>query len=136
MATKARKLSPKDRQTLWEQFVEEHGRAQEAFDSSVMKLGAAGVGITVSLATALKTVGWSGGAAVILFLSSLSATLISYVFVQRDMQARLDALEVHAEYEGADRTGWTTATWLCNVAAGVLLLAGSTLLAIFVTTSI
>lgn len=129
-------LTPKQREELWKQFVEEHAKAQEAFDSSVLKLGAGGVAVTVSLATALETLGWSGGTAVVLFLACLGAAVLSYVFVQLDMRARLAALRAKTDYEGAERTGWTTATWLCNVGAGVLLLAGAVFLAIFIATTI
>jgi hypothetical protein len=130
------KLSPKDRERLWKQFVVEHGKAQEAYDSAMLKLGAAGLALTVSLATALKVIGWSGETAAILFLVSLAVSVFSYVCVQLDMRARLDALRENAEYEGAERTRWTTATWLCNLAAGVALLAGAALLAVFIITSV
>ncbi|MFN2470575.1 MAG: hypothetical protein ABR583_06225 [Gaiellaceae bacterium] len=129
-------LTPQQREEIWKQFVEEHAKAQEAFDSSVLKLGAGGVAVTVSLATALKTLGWSGGTAAVLFLVCLGAAVLSYVFVQLDMRARLDALRANTDYEGTERTHWTTATWVCNVAAGVLLLAGATFLAIFIATSV
>jgi hypothetical protein len=53
-----------------------------------------------------------------------------------DMRARMRALEEHPyEYEGAERSRWTTWTWVANVLGGVCLLAGGSLLITFITES-
>jgi hypothetical protein len=53
-------LTPEERQTLWEQFVDVYAHSQESFDTSVRTLAAAGVATTVSLATALHHFDGSG----------------------------------------------------------------------------
>ena len=127
-------LTKEQRVALWEQFVTEHGKAQEDFDSSLRTLAGAGLAITVSLATALKALPDTGLAAAALFLASLLVNVGSYVFVQLDMRTRMNALKVSpAEYQGAERSVWTTWTWLMNVAAGVTLLAGGVLLVVFIS---
>lgn len=130
-------LTTPQREKLWEQFVAEHGKAQEAYDSSVRALAGAGLGITVSLAVALKELPSSGSWAAGLFLAALVLNLGSYVFVQLDMRARLRALrENPTSYRGAERSRWTTLTWLANVAAGLTLLSGGALLIRFITGSV
>lgn len=127
-------LTGEQRKTLWEQFVTEHGKAQEAFDSSLRALAGAGLALTVSLATALKTLPKPGVAAAAVFLASLLLNLGSYVSAQLDMRERMRLLKLTgATYEGAERSNWTTATWLMNVAAGVALLAGGVLLVIYIS---
>lgn len=126
-------LTEDQRKTLWEQFVTEHGKAQEAFDSSLRGLAGAGLALTVSLATALKTLPAVGVAAAALFLGSLLVNVGSYVSAQLDMGTRLSKLKVNASYEGAERSAWTTVTWAMNVAAGIALLAGGILLVIFIS---
>lgn len=129
-------LTDDQRKTLWEQFVAEHGKAQEAFDSSLRTLAGAGLALTVSLATALKALPKVGVAAAALFLVSLLVNVSSYVSVQLDMRARMGRLKLSgATYEGAERSRWTTVTWLMNVAAGIALLAGGALLLVFISRS-
>jgi hypothetical protein len=132
----AQELTEDQRQVLWEQFVREHGKAQEAYDTSVRALAGAALAVTVSLGVALKTLPDTGRWAAGLFLGALLANLVSYVFVQLDMRARMDALRQSAPtYKGAERSRWTTATWLANVAAGLALLAGGVLLVVFIAQS-
>lgn len=127
-------LTDDQRKTLWEQFVDEHGKAQEAFDSSLRALAGAGLALTVSLATALKTLPDAGIAAAVLFLTSLLVNVLSYVSAQLDMRLRMKRLKASgATYDGAERSGWTTVTWLMNVGAGAALLAGGVLLVIFIS---
>jgi hypothetical protein len=131
-----RELTEEQRKALWEQFVTEHGKAQETFDSSLRTLAGAGLGITVSLATALKTMPSSGRWAAGLFLASLLVNLGSYVSAQLDMRTRMETLKKNvATYEGAEHSAWTTVTWVMNVAAGLALLAGGILLVIFISTT-
>jgi hypothetical protein len=130
-------LTPEQREKLWEQFVQEHGKAQEDFDSSLRTLAGAGLAVTVSLATALRTMPHTGLWAAGLFLGSLFLNLGSYVFVQLDMRARMGSLRKSpTSYAGAERSKWTTWTWLMNVGAGVALLAGGVLLVIFIARSV
>lgn len=126
-------LTNEQRKALWEQFVTEHGKAQEAFDSSLRGLAGAGLALTVSLATALKTFPEVGVWAAGLFLASLLVNVLSYVSAQLDMGRRLKKLKENATYEGAERSFWTTVTWLMNVAAGLTLLAGGVLLVIYIS---
>jgi hypothetical protein len=128
-------LTPDQRERLWEQFVEEHAKAQEQFDSSVRTLAAAGLAVTVSLATALKTLSGTGLAAVGLFLVSLGLNILSYVFAQLDMGARLTALGTTHGYKGAERSRWTTVTWLVNVGAATALVGGGVLLVVFIASA-
>lgn len=132
--TDVSRLEDEQRKALWEQFVAEHGKAQETFDSSLRTLAGAGLALTVSLATALRTLPEVGVAAAALFLASLLVNLGSYVFAQLDMNARMSRLRSSgATYEGTERTAWTTVTWLMNVGAGLTLLAGGILLVIFIS---
>jgi hypothetical protein len=130
-------LSEADRRTLWEQFSEVHAKSQESYDSSVRTFAAGGIGITVSLATALHALAGTGLAAISLFLASLTFTFISYVSAQFDMRARVASLRAHrlegAELEGAEGNGWTRTTTALNWMAGAALIAGAILLAIFVS---
>ena len=126
-------LTAEQRAKLWEQFVAEHGIAQETYDASLRTLAGAGLGITVSLGAALNELAGSGLAAAGVFLVALLLNLGSYVFVQLDMRARMDALRRNpTAYEGAEKSGWTRWTWRMNVAAGIGLLAGGVLLVVFV----
>jgi hypothetical protein len=130
-------LTAEQREKLWEQFVREHGNAQEAYDSSLRTLAGAGLGLTVSLGVALEELPSSGSWAAALFLVALLLNLGSYVSVQLDMRARLGALREHpAGYRGAERSRWTTLTWLANVAGGLALLAGGLLLLAFIAGSV
>jgi hypothetical protein len=117
--------------------VTEHGKAQETFDSSLRTLAGAGLGITVSLATALKAMLASGVWAAALFLGSLFLTLGSYVFAQLDMRARMDCLTKNpTSYKGVERSDWTTCTWRTNAGAGATLLACGVLLVLFISRSV
>lgn len=130
-------LTKEQREKLWAQFVTEHSKAQEDFDSSLRTLAGAGLGITVSLATALRALPITGLVASAFFLGALLLNLGSYVFVQLDMRARLNALTSHpADYRGAERSRWTTWTWLMNVGDGLALLAGGILLVVFIGRSV
>ena len=130
-------LNEAQRQTLWEQFVREHGKAQEDFDSSLRALAGAGLAVTVSLATALKALPDSGLAAAALFLAGLLINVGSYVSVQLDKRLRMDRLKVSsATYKGAERSGWTTVTWAMNVAEGLAVVAGGILLVVFIAATV
>jgi uncharacterized membrane protein HdeD (DUF308 family) len=129
-------LTAEQRAKLWEQFVVEHGKAQEAYDASVRALAGAGLAVTVSLGVALKELPATGVWAAALFLGALLLNLGSYVSVQLDMRERLGALRKHgATYEGAERSRWTRWTWLANVAAGVALLVAGVFLVAFIARS-
>ena len=125
------RLTPEDRRTLWEQFVEVYAHSQESYDSSIRGLAAGAVAVTVSLATALQALSTWGVAAVTAFLASLGLNLASYVTAQLDMRARLDSLRAGRE-DGTEGNRWTKATTGLNVIAGLTLIAGGVLLAIFV----
>jgi hypothetical protein len=124
-------LSDEERRILWEQFVEVHGESQEAYDNSVRTLAAAGVGVTASLATALHGITSSGIAAVTLFLLSLGLNLGSFGTAQLDMRARTAELRA-SNNPPSERNGWTTATTVLNVLAGIGVLVGGVLFAWFV----
>jgi hypothetical protein len=135
MSDEARKLTAEEAQTLWAQFVEVHAESQDAYDSSLRTIAAAGAAITVSLATALKGISHSGIAAVVLFLLSLGFNLASYVTAQVDMKARTRALR-RREYEAVEGNRWTTATTGLNVVAGLAVLVAGGFLAWFVGTAV
>jgi hypothetical protein len=129
-------LTREQREKLWEQLVAEHGKAQEAYDSSLRALAGAGLGVTVSLGVALKELPATGIWAAGVFLFALFVNLASYVFVQVDMGKRMAALsEDPYEYEGAKPGRWTTWTWGANVLGGLGLLAGGVLLIRFIAES-
>lgn len=125
-------LTNEDRRILWTQFVEVYAHSQETFDTSVRAMAAAGVGITVSLATAIKSFPGSGRAAVVLFLSSLVANLISYGTAQFDMKTRIACLRAE-KTDGIEGNGWTVATTVLNVLAGACVIAAGVMLAIYVS---
>lgn len=127
-------LSDQDRQTLREQFVDAHAHAEESFDDSVRTLAAGGVGVTVSLATALHEFsGWTIGA-VALFLISLASNLFSFETQRSDVDQRIRVLE-GGGVDGIEGNRWTRVTRTLNLSAGVGLLAGGVVLAVFVGTS-
>ena len=123
--------SEEDRRVLWEQFVEVHGHQQEAYDSSIRTLAAAGVAVTASLGTALKEFNGYGVAALILLLCSLGLNLVSHWTSQRDMTTRLDSLRAHGGTAAVEGNRWTKATHTLNFLAGLALLSGGGLLAAF-----
>jgi len=130
-------LTPEQREKLWEQFVTEHGNAEEAYDSSLRTLAGAGLAITVSLAVALKDLPSSGVVAAALFLVALLLNLCSYFLARRDMQERLEALKGNnPTYEDAERSRWTKWTERTNAAGGVVLLIGGGSLLTFITRSV
>lgn len=128
----AKPLTEDERKVLWEQYVETYVHSQETFDSSVRTLAAAGVGVTVGLATAVDAIGVAGGIAVALFLASLGANLVSYATAQKDMRLRLAAV-AESDRKGAEGNRWTKWTHACNWLAGVALLAGGIALAVFIS---
>jgi hypothetical protein len=125
-------LTDEERLILWTQFVEIHGESQEAYDNSVRAIAAAGVGVTASLATALKGISSIGIAAIALFLMSLTLNLASYVTTQLDMTTRLGDLREGREDAGVTN-GWTLATTFLNIFAGAAVVVGGALLAWFVS---
>jgi hypothetical protein len=129
----ASQLGADERRILWEQFVDTYVDSQEAFDVSVRTLAAAGVAITVTLATALKELEGAGVAATLAFLVSLGANFGSYWTAQRDMLTRLAYLQGRPDADG-DEWGnrWTKRTTALNFTAGVTLLLGGVFLASFV----
>jgi hypothetical protein len=127
-------LSEEDRRIVWEQFVEVYAHSQEAYDSSIRTLASAGVGVTVSLGTALDVFPGRGIAAVSAFLGSLVFNLLSYTTAQLDMRARLDCLR-ERPYVGIEGNRWTKATKVLNCLAGAAFIAGGALLAAFVASA-
>jgi hypothetical protein len=128
-------LSHDERLKLWEQFVGVHAEAQKVFDDSVRTIAAAGVAVTVSLATALKGLDGKGVASVALFLASLGFNVVSYATAQLDMNARLDSLR-EGRSDGVDGNAWTKATTAFNVGQGVAVIAGGALLAAFIKSNV
>jgi hypothetical protein len=117
-------------------FVDTYVDSQESFDSSVRLLAAGGLGLTVTLATALKELDGVGLAAVLAFLVSLGANFASYSTAQKDMLMRLAFLDGDDNSAG-DEWGnrWTRWTTGLNYTAGVTLLLGGLFLACFVWTT-
>lgn len=130
----ADKLDADEQRILWEQFVDTYVSSQESYDTSVRTLSAAGVAVTVTLATALEDFGGYGVGASVLFLTSLGANLISYTTAQIDMRARLDTVAA-GDRIGAFGNNWTKATTMFNFIAGATLLLGGGFLAYFVATA-
>lgn len=127
------KLTDAQLDVLWEQYVEVYAEEQKSFDLAARTIAAAGVAVSVSIATALKTMPTSGMGAVGLFLGALTLNLVSYATSQRDMLARLK--EIRDGGEGLDPNGWTKAThWLNGLAGGGVVLGGVVLL-VFVSGS-
>ena len=102
------KLTEDERNILWGQFVDTYVTSQESYDTSVRTLSAAGVAVTVTLATALKDFDGYGVGATVLFLASLGANLASYATAQKDMRARLDSVAA-GDRQGAFGNEWTKA---------------------------
>ena len=125
-------LSEEDWRTLWEQFATVYAHSQETFDSSVRTLAAAGLGVTVSIGTALHAFSGRAMLAVIAFILSLALNLVSYGTAQLDMSSRLRTLRTSRRYEDAERSGWTWVTTGLNIAAGAAFVIGGGLLAAFV----
>jgi hypothetical protein len=130
--TDQQKLSTEDRDALWRQYADVHAKAQDTFDASVRTLAAGGVAVTVTIASAVVDTfdNWAR-LAVAAFLVALAANVSSYATAQKDMRTRLE-LVAASDPRGRDETAWTTRTYRLNVLAGVALVAGGALLAIFV----
>jgi hypothetical protein len=124
-------LSGEDRRILWEQFVEVHAESQKDFDSSVRTLAAAGIGITVSLATALKNLNGMGEIATGMFLVSLASGVLSHASAQMDMRSRIECLRAQKQ-DGLEGNRWTLATQVLNVIAGAFLIGGGVFLALYI----
>jgi hypothetical protein len=124
-------LTDADRLALRGQWVEAHAQSQESYDSSLRTFAAGGVAVTASIGAAVHTFGALGTAAIAAFLASLAATLLSHATAQRDMRVRVADLEQRNDHKLAWNR-WTTATTWLNVVAGIALLAGGILLAVFV----
>ncbi len=125
-------LSEEDRRTLWEQFAEVYAHSQEAWDSSIRTLGAAGIGVTASIGTALHSFSAFAIVAVAAYIASVVFNLFSYGTAQLDMRCRLRALRNSRAYEGAERSRWTKYTTVLNLLAGAAFVVGSAFLAVFV----
>jgi hypothetical protein len=125
-------LSEEDWRTLWEQFATVYSHSQETFDSSVRTLASAGLGVTVSIGTALHAFSGRAILAVIAFLLSLGLNLVSYGTTQLDMSSRLRTLRTSRRYEDAERSRWTRVTTGLNIAAGAAFVTGGGFLAAFV----
>lgn len=130
------KLSREDRAALWRQYAQVHATVQNTFDSSVRTLAAAGVAVTVTIATAaVESFDWWGTLAVSGFLASLACNLASYVTAQKDMRVRLEFVRA-SDLRGYDETAWTTRTFRFNVGEGVSLILGGLLFMGFVASSV
>jgi hypothetical protein len=127
-----RNLTDAERTKLWEQFVGVYAEAQQVFDSSIRTLAAAGIALTVSLATALKVhLNGAGIYAIYLFVASLFCNVVSYATAQRDMTKRLDCL-TREDPTGVDGNEWTTFTTVLNIGQGLAVTAGGALLAWYI----
>ncbi|MGZ4302462.1 MAG: hypothetical protein ACXVR9_11915 [Gaiellaceae bacterium] len=127
-------LTEADRRALWDQFVTVYSDSQKSYDGAVRALAAAGLTVTVSIGTALKTFSGSGVASAVVFLTSLSLNFLSYATAQLDMKTRISDLHARRE-EGIEGNNWTRATTALNLLAGIALLVGGGLLSYFVATS-
>jgi hypothetical protein len=125
-------LSEEDWRTLWEQFATVYAHSQETFDSSVRTLASAGLGVTVSIGTALHAFSGRAILAVIAFLLSLGLNLVSYGTAQLDMSSRLRTLRTSRRYQDAEQSRWTRVTTGLNIAAGAAFVTGGGFLAAFV----
>ncbi len=116
-------------------------RQQQAYDQTVLKLAAAGLGLTVTLATALIAadepirhrfpllLAW-------LFLSgSLGSVLVSFISSQIESIKRI-ALIDKKKYKEASAPQLTRLTSWLNYCSGGLLIAGGLCLALFITLNI
>jgi hypothetical protein len=122
-------LSDAERGTLWEQYVDTCVESQRTYDTSIRTLAAAGVAITVSLATALKQFETPGKRAAALFLGSLLFNLVSYATAQRDMRRRLDAISRRDDDAALKGNRWTKVTHVLNFLAGATLIGAGFFLA-------
>jgi hypothetical protein len=125
-------LTDDERRILWEQYVDTYVESQRTYDSSVRTLAAAGVAVTVSLATALDQFGTPGKRAAAFFLASLLFNLISYATAQRDMSGRLDSLSRRDDEGALEGNRWTKLTHVLNFLAGAALIAAGVYLSKFV----
>jgi hypothetical protein len=127
-------LSDDEQQILIEQFSDAYADAQNTYDGSIRWLAGGGAVVTTSIATALHKLGGIGTAAVVAFLVCLLVNLISYGTLQRDLTLRLRAV-ARRNRAGVGSNKWTLWTYVLNAVAGVVLIAGGVLLAVYVGTT-
>jgi hypothetical protein len=107
-------------------------RQQNVYDEAVLKLAAAGLGLTVTLARVK-----SGEdrrpllAAAVLLAASLGAVLASFITSQVESRKRIVLINEQKLAEASGRQA-TWMTWLLNYASGALLALAGVALAIFV----
>jgi hypothetical protein len=123
-------LDPDERVRLWEQYVTVYMESQAALDSLMSRLAAGGVGITVTLATALKKLNVQGVWGIVLFLISLGCGVLSYMTAQSDCKHRLYK-DIRYSKRPTDNA-WTWMTRILNWASLITILAGGALLALFI----
>lgn len=128
-------MDTEERKTLWRQYAQAHAKAQETYDASIRTLAAAGLAVTVTLATALESLDGYGTTATTALVIALGANLVSYATAQMDLRRRLKFVKV-SDARGREPTFWTTLTFLLNLVAGLGLLAGGLFLAWFVSSSL
>jgi hypothetical protein len=116
-------------------------RQQQAYDQTVLKLAAAGLGLTVTLATALITadepiqhrfpllLAW-------LFLSgSLASVIFSFVTSQKESKKRIILID-KKKFKEAIAPELTRLTLWLNYCSGGFLVAGGLFLALFITLNV
>jgi len=128
-------LTDEEQRGLRKQFGDAYVKAQETFDSSVRALAAGGVGVTVTLATALEDFPSAGVIAVLLFLLSLASNFVSFATAQRDVRLRIQAVWAR-DRRAVFGNAWATATLILNTTAGATLIAGGGFLAYFVASTV
>lgn len=133
--TDAEPLTDSEREQLVEQYVNVYAESQQAYDAAIRPFAAGGIAATVSLATALDTMSGFGLAAIGLFLAALALNLASYWPVQFDMRKRIEHAWAN-DRRAASWNGWTHVTTGLNVGAGLSLVAGAILLALFVSSTV
>jgi hypothetical protein len=124
-------LTDEDRLALRTQLVEAHTQSQTSYDTSLRAFAAGGIAVTASIGAAVHTFGGLGTAAIAAFLASLMLMLLSHASATRDMRVRVVDLELRNDHK-LTWNRWTTITTWLNAAAGIALLAGGVLLAVFV----
>jgi hypothetical protein len=113
-------------------------RQQRSFDQAVLKLAAAGLALTVTLATALAskdrhlTNRWSFVLAWAFLAGSIASVLISFVTSQIESQRRIDAID-DGDYERAAEARSIRLTRWLNYSSGAALIGGGIFLAVFIT---
>ncbi|MGD0165889.1 MAG: hypothetical protein ABSC51_01170 [Gaiellaceae bacterium] len=116
-------------------------RQQQAYDQAVLKLAAAGLGLTVTLATALESADRHVQERLPLILAwaflaaSIASVLFSFVSSQIESIRRIGLIDAE-EYEKVSATRSTKLTRWFNYGSGGLLVAGGFCLALFVTLNV